>query len=96
MKSKKIPGILAILFLFIGILDMPYGYYEFLRIAITVISIYFVFIFYKKDKTLLMWIFILIAVLFNPLFVIHLNKELWKYIDIGSALLFSYILLSKK
>ena len=51
---------------------------------------------YQIGKKAWTWIFGFIALLFNPLFLISLEKETWVLIDIIVAILFAISILSIK
>lgn len=90
IMDKAIKIILAILF-FVCLLDMPYGYYQFVRFAG---MIGFAFIAYQanqQNKQIEMLIFIGLALLFQPFFKIALGRELWNIVDVivGVGLLVS-------
>ncbi|MFW5700138.1 MAG: DUF6804 family protein [Cyclobacteriaceae bacterium] len=77
--------------LFLALADLPYGYYTFLRIVITIGACLNIYYEYNKQEKISFWVIIfgLIAILFNPLFQIHLyDKELWAIIDAVCAILF--------
>lgn len=78
--------IICSLLLLLALFNMPHAYYSFLRIAVTGVII--VTIYLKDVKRSYLWdvIFIIIALLFNPINPIYLhNKELWMTIDIISC-----------
>ncbi len=67
----------------------PYGYYVFMRIAVSWLCLA-LFIFEIIRKIYLGAIIsILGLILFNPIEKIHLNKELWQSIDKSSAVFLS-------
>ena len=66
----------------------PYGFYTLLRLVICVVSLYVAYSFYKSKLTGWTFVFGAIAVLFNPLFPIYLDKSSWVGIDFISAILF--------
>lgn len=74
--------------LFIAILNLPYGYYEMLRIVITVYAAFFAFKLSAAKQNGLMLIMIAILILFNPISPMHLDKGLWMLLDIVSAVIF--------
>lgn len=83
----KIPSIIAIFLLLLALLPMPYGYYTFVRIFICLYSAFLAYKTWQEQIQLWMWIFIIIAILFNPLIPIYLNRELWAIIDITAAVI---------
>ncbi len=82
--------IVAIL-LFIGALSMPYGYYQLLRIVVTICSAIFCFQFLEENKMNMVYLFGFIAILFNPLIPIYLDKQTWVIIDIVAGGIFFFI-----
>ncbi len=96
MDNKKFITLGSAALLLIGILNLPYGYYTFLRLFITCSSIYISLSYKENDNNKLnIWvvIFLIIAILFNPIFPIYLDKESWKIIDffVAGLYLFSYL-----
>jgi len=87
MNFKTIRLIAAGL-LFLGILELPYGYYIFLRIIICILSGITAYVSYESDKKSWMWLFGIITVLFNPLIPIYLDKEVWVIIDFIVGIIF--------
>lgn len=74
---------------FFALIDLPYGYYTFLRIAITFTAVYGLIKEYSGNIDF--WIITLgiIAVLFNPIIPIHIgDKSIWKVINIACGILF--------
>ncbi len=74
--------------LLLGILDFPYAYYTLLRIVVTVVSAFAAYNAVENDQQPWMIIFGAVAILFNPIIPIYLNKEIWVVIDVIVAGLF--------
>jgi hypothetical protein len=66
----------------------PYSYYQILRFLTSGSAVYIAFLGYNWKKSWVVWLFGVIALLFNPLIPIHLSKEIWQPIDIICAWLF--------
>ena len=79
-----VPAIL----LFIAVLNLPYGYYEMLRVVITIFAIFFAFKLNAIKQNGLMIVMIAIIILFNPISPMHLDKGSWMLLDIISAIVF--------
>jgi hypothetical protein len=79
---------IACLLLLIAVAPMPYGYYQFIRIAITLVASINAFELYNKNKTTLLVVFVSIIILYNPIIPIHLSKETWIPINLLSAVFF--------
>ncbi len=87
MKLKHISFITGILLL-IGILRLPYSYYEFLRIFVSISAVYFAYKFNESKQQGWLIIFGMIALLFNPIAPVYLSKETWILIDIVAGGIF--------
>lgn len=85
-EYNKVSKLAAGIFLLIAIAPFPYGYYTFLRILVTIISL--LIILNKETHKAELIIFLLIAILFNPIIPIYLTKSIWIPIDIIVAIFF--------
>ncbi len=84
----KIFAICTVLLL-IAVVNMPSGYYTFLRIAVTFGAVLASYNEYDKDINIWVIIFGLIAILYNPFIPIYFYyKGIWIYINIITAVLF--------
>jgi len=88
MKSIKLAWYIPTGMLVIAVLPLPYGYFMFLRLAVTVAAAYVAYENFSKD--IINWgvTFVVIALLFNPFYVVHFDKALWAVIDLIVAGLF--------
>ena len=85
LATYGIPAALLVL----ALLPLPYGYYTFLRIVVTICAAIVAYELYASEKLRLMsFLFIGIAVLFNPVIPIALNRSLWTPIDVVVAAIF--------
>jgi hypothetical protein len=75
------PAIIAAVMLLIAIAPLPYGYYQLLRWIICGIAVFLIYIAYSYKKAWVAVIFCIIAILFNPIFTIHFDKNIWQWID---------------
>jgi len=74
--------------LLLAIADLPYGYYTILRIIVTIVAGITAFIASEQDNEIWMILFGAIAILFNPIIPIYLDKDTWVVIDVIVAILF--------
>lgn len=90
LSNKNILIITASTFLFIALFDgLPYGYFTLLRFVICIVSAYLAYKIYKDNKeSLWVWAFGFIAILFNPIIIIHLQREQWWVIDLIAGIFF--------
>jgi hypothetical protein len=84
---------IAAFLLFVGIFDMPYGFYTFLRLTVFAVSAYFSYTWFKYEYSPRNFgiSFILMAFLFNPFLPIHLSKGIWVAIDVFGAGFYGFI-----
>ena len=88
--TLKLP--LAIL-LFLCLLDMPYGYYQFVRVVVTIAFVYLAFTAFEQKNQQELIIFIVLAILFQPLEKFAFGRVLWNIIDVAVGI---YLLVSLK
>lgn len=67
---------------------LGYSYYIILRFVVCGVSVYCIWFALKSKHEVWVGFFIAIAILFNPIIPIHLQKTTWHYIDIITALVF--------
>lgn len=85
MNNKLFWYIPAVL-LFLGVFSLPYGYYMLLRVIVFVSALYLI----SQNKDAWLFVFLGIAILFNPVFPIYLVKAIWIPIDIAVGILYIY------
>ncbi len=96
-RPHLIPGLIAAVMLLLALVQLPYGYYQLLRWVVCGVSIFLAYTAYDWKKTWATWLFVVIALLFNPLIPIYLSRELWQLIDmVSSILFFAAILILRK
>lgn len=87
--GKTIKFVLAGL-LFICLLDMPYWYYQFVRVAATLVFVILAMQSYKLKSNPMTVAFIVLAILFQPIEKIAFGREIWNALDvlIGASLIY--------
>ena len=70
---------------------LPYGYFTFLRIVATGAFLWVFLVSLHRNVSFLPWIYLLLAITFNPVIKVPLPTEVWLIIDIaaGALLLFT-------
>lgn len=92
----KTPLYLSCVLLLLAIAPLPYGYYQFLRIAITIVAGILAYnSFLAKQKTWF-YLFIPIVILYNPILPFHLDKEIWLPINLLTFIVFLVYIFFKK
>ncbi|UCF06570.1 MAG: hypothetical protein JSV33_05960 [bacterium] len=80
--------IIASIFLLIALGRLPYKYYIALRWIVLTVSAVSAFEAFSNDKAGWAWLFVAIAVFFNPIYPIYLTRSIWAPIDIAAAIIF--------
>lgn len=95
--SNTIKIILAILF-FLCLLDMPYGFYQFVRFAAMIGFAILAYQTNQQGNQVEMIIYGGLALLFQPFLKIALGREIWNIFDVvvGLGLLISIFLKPKE
>jgi hypothetical protein len=92
MKSiPRVVWIVPIVLLVIATARLPYGYYTFTRIVTCGIAAWIAIVGFQEGSAIKAWSIALafIAVLFNPIIPIYLNRPIWFYIDLSTAAIFA-------
>jgi hypothetical protein len=84
-----IPGVFLCI---IPFFKFPYGIYTLLRIVVTLSAAFIIYNNYKMTNNInpTIVIFSTILIVFNPIFPIRLNKEIWLPIDLITAAIYFY------
>jgi hypothetical protein len=79
--------------LLVCLFDMPYGYYEFVRILSIIGFAILAYNEYVKKRIPLVIVYIGLIILFQPLIKIHLGRQIWNIVDIivAVALIFTIV-----
>ena len=87
-RPQIVPCLIAGAMLIAGVADWPYGYYQLLRLVTCAAAVYAAYHAYPMKRQGFIWTFIFVAILFNPVFSVHLDKEIWQPIDIITGIVF--------
>lgn len=84
MQYKPLALVSAAL-LVVALADLPYGFYTVLRLIVCGTAAYGAWMASETDRTF--WTFLLggIALLFNPVVPVYLDRSVWAVLDLGSA-----------
>ena len=83
---KNTVKIVLALLLLICLFDMPYGYYQFVRLAALVGFALLAYLASNDKKNTEVIIFIGLAILFQPFFKIALGRSIWNIVDVAVAI----------
>ena len=81
MTDKFIKIILAILF-FVCLLEMPYGYFQIVRLIALIGFAILAFKENQSNRHTEMLVYIGLAMLFQPIIKISLGREVWNIVDV--------------
>jgi hypothetical protein len=79
--ENVIKVVLAILF-FVCLADMPYGLYQFVRFAAMIGFAYLAYSANQQTNKNEVFIYIALAILFQPIFKIALGRTIWNIVDL--------------
>jgi hypothetical protein len=98
MKLSTILKFILAILLFICLLDMPYGYFQFIRLASLVVFTILAYQSFENNQQMELIIYVGLALLFQPFFKISLGRELWNIVDVivGIGLVISSLTESKE
>ena len=82
--------------LLLALADLPYGYYTFLRLVVCAVAAFGAFRAAASKSEV--WAVVLggVALLFNPIIPVHLDRETWAPIDVVTAAVLSVSALRVK
>lgn len=66
--------------------ENPYGYYILLRWVCCAAFAFLAIQAFARNKTPWVWIFGVVAVVYNPIFRIHLTREIWSVVNVATIL----------
>lgn len=97
MNDIIVKVILSILF-FLCLLDMPYGYYQFVRLIAFIGFVLLAYKAYEQKNQMVMIIYIGLALLFQPFIKITLGRHIWNIVDVivGIGLILSILIHPRK
>lgn len=82
--DKPIKVILAIV-LILCLANMPYGFYQFVRFAAMMGFAYFAYSANQQSNKNAMFVYMALAILFQPFIKVALGRTIWKSIDVITA-----------
>lgn len=80
-----IARIITALLMFWGLKENPAGYYTILNLVVFVVSGYGAYFSYRLKKRDWIWVFGIIALVYNPLIPFKLNIATWTVVDLICA-----------
>lgn len=87
--------IIAIVAVLAALLPLPYGYYQLLRVLMCGVFAYAAFSAWNVLPQGLLWVICGFAFIYNPLLPLHLGREIWTIVNLGTAGFLVYLLQVK-
>lgn len=88
--SWKILAVISAL-LFLAVAPMPYGFYTFVRIIVCGSAGLMCYQLWNTGyRGTWLWVWGIVAILFNPVAVIHMTKEVWMAVDALAGGVFAF------
>jgi len=78
----------AAVFSFVGMADLPYGFYRLLRWVACGVAIASVVQLHQNRHIGWAWALGIVALIFNPLIPFHFSKDTWRVLDFSAGALF--------
>ncbi len=94
--NKNLIKIILIIFFLLCLIDLPYWYYQLVRIFGTIGLAYLAFIYYNVKTKYLPIIFGVGAILFNPIIKISFDRDAWQVIDVLFAVIIILSIIFEK
>ena len=86
MQYNKVPIVISIIALLLALGDLPYGYYQLLRLLVCGVSIYAAYMAYTFNRIGWAWTIGIIAFMFNPFIKFYFGRDFWQLIDVVAAI----------
>lgn len=96
MLSKQLVWWIPIAALTLALFELPYGYYILLRFLVCGACAFFAFAEADAGRTRWAWVLAGVALLYNPVFRFHLDRELWSIINFLTIWLFAVHMWSSR
>ena len=93
----KVIKIVLVILLFVCLLDMPYGFYQFVRFIALIGFAILAYQALQEGRQTEVIIYAVLAILFQPFFKIALGRDLWNVVDVivGAGLIVSIVIKPK-
>ena len=98
LKVLAIGFVFGAYYLAVSVVTVPFAYYQFMNWIVVGASLVTALQASKQGKMFLMWVFVLVAVVFNPVAPMYFRADVWPIVDAVAGALFviSFIFLRAK
>lgn len=78
--------------LFLAAAPLPYGFYTFLKIVVFLAAGYMAYQGYlARQQGIWPWLWGVVAIIFNPIVVIAMDKEVWMIVNVLTGMIFAFV-----
>ena len=91
---KTVLKLVVAIILLLCLADMPYGFYTLVRFVSAFTFAYLSYDYFKSKKDGLGFVFVALALLFQPFFKVALGRTIWNIVDVIVAVGLLYLLIS--
>jgi hypothetical protein len=88
LSLSVIARIVGSILLFWAFSKHPYGYFTLLRWVVCAAAVYTAYVSTTVNRVPWAWVFGFIALLFNPLILVRIDRATWAYLDVAVGILF--------
>lgn len=85
MNSQRVTALVAGAICAIAILNLSYGFYMIVRCVATTTAIYLLLTARVRLLDFQVFALIFVILVFNPIWKVHLGRDLWRVVDGGTA-----------
>ncbi len=97
MKHSLASRLISLTILSIATLatSLPYGFYQLLRFMVCGTLAYLAYQAFETKHKVIAWSAVILAITFNPLLPLHLDKDIWRILNVVALLLLVVTLLRR-
>jgi hypothetical protein len=94
MSDKMAPALVHFIppgMLVLALGRWPYGYYMLLRVVVAAAALLVAGLIYQQAKSFTVWfgLFLIVAIIFNPILPLHLTRGVWSILNVAAAAIFA-------
>lgn len=93
---NRVLKIILAIALLVCLFDMPYGYFQLIRVVCLIVFGFYAFDSFNKGKNNLGLAFLFLAILFQPILKIALGRTLWNILDVMVAIFLIVLVIKEK
>lgn len=88
-SKHQVLWLVTIVALAAALMELPYGYYQLLRVLVFCVACYFAVRSHEAQAQVWTWVFIGLAIIYNPILKLGLGADLWPFVNLGTIFVFA-------